>query len=69
LRRLTKAESEETFAALRQAYRAGIPQSFNDDDIAAAQQLFSTLALYGGRDLVGDSDGLADGTFWPGFRY
>ncbi len=69
IRPLTKAGSEETFVALRDSYRAGIPKSFGDGDIVAAEQLFSTLAKYGGRDLVGDSASLAPGTFWSGFRY
>ena len=69
LRALTKAENEETFLALRDSYRAGIPQSFGDEDVVAAEQLFSILAKYGGRDLVGDSTTLAPGTFWSGFRY
>jgi len=69
LRPLTKAKSDEVLMALRDAYRAGIPASFGDDDVAAATQLFATLAKYGGRDLVGDSDKLAPGTFWSGFRY
>lgn len=69
LRALTKAENEETFLALRDSYRAGIPQSFGDEDVVAAEQLFSVLAKYGGRDLVGDSTSLAPGTFWSGFRY
>ena len=55
--------------ALRDAYRAGIPTSFNDEDIAAAEQLFATLAEYGGSALVGDSEKLAAGTFWDGYRY
>ena len=69
IRPLTKAKSEEIFVALRDSYRAGIPKSFGDGDIVAAEQLFSTLAKYGGRDLVGDSASLAPGTFWSGFRY
>ena len=69
LRPLTKAENDETFVALRQAYRAGIPESFGDEDIAAAKSLFKTLAEYGGRDLVGESPALAPGTFWSGWRY
>ena len=69
LRALTKAENEETFLALRDSYRAGIPQSFGDEDVVAAEQLFSILAKYGGRDLVGGSTSLAPGTFWSGFRY
>jgi len=69
LRPLTKAKSDKTFTALRDAYRAGIPKSFGDKEIKAAKQLFSTLAKYGGRDLIGDSPNLAPGTFWSGFRY
>lgn len=69
LRPLTRASDEGIQTALRDAYRAGIPASFNEEDIAAARQLFATLAKYGGRDLVGDSSALAPGTFWADFRY
>jgi len=69
LRPLTKAKNDETFFALRDAYRAGIPKSFGDEDIAAAKALFKTLAEYGGRDLIGESPVLAPGTFWSGYRY
>lgn len=69
LRPLTKAKDDKTFVALRDSYRAGIPNSFNDNDVKAAGQLYATLAEYGGRDLVGDSPTLAPGTFWSGFRY
>jgi NitT/TauT family transport system substrate-binding protein len=69
LRPLTKAKNDETFFALRKAYRAGIPKSFGDKDIAAAKALFKTLAVYGGSDLVGKSTVLAPGTFWSGYRY
>lgn len=69
LRPLTRAESDEILHALRDAYRAGIPASFDDRDIAAAEQLYATLAEYGGSTLLGDSDRLAPGTFWDGYRY
>lgn len=69
LRPLTKAENDATLIALRDAYRAGIPASFNEHDINSARQLFTTLASYGGRELVGNSNTLAAGTFWHGFRY
>ena len=69
LRPLIKVDDDATFRLLRDYYRTGIPASFNDRDIAAAAQLFSTLAQYGGRDLVGDSTSIARGTFWSEFRY
>ena len=69
LRPQIKAKNDETFFALRDAYRAGIPKSFRDADIAAAKALFKTLAEYGGRDLIGESPVLAPGTFWSGYRY
>ena len=69
LRPRMRADSPEILHALRDAYRAGIPTSFNDEDIAAAEQLFATLAQYGGSELVGDSKALAPGTFWDGYRY
>ncbi len=69
LRPLTKAGSDEILIALRDSYRSGIPDSFNEEDVTAARQLYATLAKFGGRDLVGDSATLAPGTFWPGFRY
>ena len=69
LRPLIKAKNDEPFFALRDAYRAGIPKSFRDADIAAAKTLFKTLAEYGGRDLIGESPVLAPGTFWSGYRY
>ncbi len=69
LRPLIKASDDATFMALRDAYRAGIPRGFGDEQVEAAEQLYSTLAKYGGRDLVGDSTRLAAGTFWSEFRY
>ena len=69
LRLLIRADNDEIFYALRDSYRAGIPGSFNDEDIAAASQLFDTLAKYGGRKLTGGNTRLAPGTFWSGMRY
>jgi len=69
LRSRTRADNSEILHALRDAYRAGIPKSFNDEDVAAAEQLFATLAEYGGSDLVGNSKSLTAGTFWGGYRY
>ncbi len=66
---LTRAGNDEILHALREAYRSGIPTSFNDEDIDAAEKLYSRLAKFGGRDLVGESPTLAPGTFWSGYRY
>ncbi len=64
LRPLTKAEDDVTLIALRDAYRAGIPQRFSDAEIAAADAVFAILAREGGEKLVGKSDALSRGTFW-----
>lgn len=69
IRPLTKAEDDATFRTLRDVYRAGIPTSYNAEDIAAAKALFEILVKFGGTDLVGASQSLAPGTFWSGFRF
>ena len=69
LKPLTKARDAATLAALRDAYRAGMPKSFGPEDVDAARRIFETLAKYGGAKLVGESKTLAPGTFWSGYRY
>jgi NitT/TauT family transport system substrate-binding protein len=69
LKPLTKAKDETTLRALRDGYRAGMPQSFGERDVEAAKQIFETLAAYGGAALVGESKTLAPGTFWSKYRY
>jgi NitT/TauT family transport system substrate-binding protein len=69
LRPLTKAKDDVTFAALRDAYRAGMPKSFGDEDVAASRRIFETLARHGGAKLVGEAKSLAPGTFWAKYRY
>ncbi len=64
----TKAASEAELIALRDAFRAGIPQRFGEAEITAARQTFGVLAAEGGEQLVGRQTELAPGTFWPGFR-
>jgi NitT/TauT family transport system substrate-binding protein len=64
----TKAKSDGELAALRDAFRAGIPQQFGDAEIDAAKKAFAVLAAEGGEKLVGKQTALADGTFWAGFR-
>ncbi|MGI9336856.1 MAG: ABC transporter substrate-binding protein [Gammaproteobacteria bacterium] len=65
---LTKAEDAATLASLREAYRAGVPQVFGAAEREAAARAFEVLAREGGRELVGHSETLQPGTFWPGFE-
>ena len=58
------AENEETFLNLKEAYREGIPQEFATKQIEGASKLFKTLSTIGGKELVGNSSEMADGTFW-----
>jgi NitT/TauT family transport system substrate-binding protein len=69
LKPLTRAKDDATLAALRDAYRAGMPKSFGPEDVAASRRIFETLVKYGGAKLVGESKTLAPGTFWSGYRY
>ncbi|MEM7222840.1 MAG: ABC transporter substrate-binding protein [Pseudomonadota bacterium] len=69
LRPLMKAPNEATFLALRAGYRDGIPRQWGPAEQAAAEHLFAILAKIGGRELVGRSDHLQEGTFWPPFQF
>lgn len=68
LRPMLKVTKEDELVALREAYRAGIPGCFGTQELEAAKQLYAILAREGGRELVGSSQTLADGTFWSGFK-
>lgn len=68
LKPLLKAPDEATFKALRDAYRDGIPKCFGDTELKAAKQVYQILAQEGGRELVGSSSTLSDGTFWPDYQ-
>tara|TARA_B100000989_G_C19500582_1_gene454084 strand:- start:477 stop:1448 length:972 start_codon:yes stop_codon:yes gene_type:complete len=59
-----KAENDTTFINLRDIYREGIPQKFSEEEINGAAQLFETLGEIGGKELVGNSSKMANGTFW-----
>ncbi|GAA4250980.1 ABC transporter substrate-binding protein [Azospirillum formosense] len=69
LRPLMKAEDEATWAALRDQFRAGIPQRWTEEEREAAARLYGLMAKLGGRELVGDAMALPDGTFWPGVHF
>ncbi len=69
LRPLMKAEDDATFRALRDAYRRGIPERWGAEERGAARKLFAILAEQGGEKLVGRSEALQDGTFWPGLVF
>lgn len=62
LKPLMNSKTEAEFEALKQGFRAGIPNS-NQIDLASAEKLFTLLAEYGGSELVGDQQKLEDGTF------
>ena len=62
-----KVSDTETAAALREAYRLGVPRSFGQLDREAAARIFAILAREGGAKLVGSSDTLTPGTFWTEF--
>ena len=62
-----KTSDAATAAALRDAYRLGIPRRFDEADREAAARAFAILAAEGGEKLVGTSDTLMPGTFWTEF--
>jgi len=64
IRRLTKAENEAVFTALKDEYRRRALHRFTADEIKASEQIFAILAQQGGRNLVGKATTLAKETFW-----
>lgn len=63
LRPIMNAENDAEFAALREGWRAGIPQT-QDVDPAAAQRMFAVMAELGGTELTGGLTELPEGLFW-----
>lgn len=62
-----KADKDSVFIALRDAFRAGIPACFGEQQQVAAGQTFKLLADLGGKDLVGEVKELPQGVFYSGF--
>lgn len=69
LRPMMKASDDATFTALRDGFRAGIPQAWGDAERADAAALFAIMAKLGGKELVGRSATLQPGTFWADLSY
>lgn len=69
LRPMMKAPDDATFTALRDGFRAGIPAVWGDAERADAAALFAIMAKLGGQELIGKSDTLQPGTFWPNLSY
>ena len=67
LRDRIKPATDRELISLRDTYRAGIPAQFGDAELGGAEAIFSLLAKEGGSKLVGESNTLADGTFWSGY--
>ncbi len=59
-----RANDQSILVALRDAYRAGIPLSFNEQDRDSATRLYRILAKLGGDQLVGSARELPAGVFW-----
>ncbi len=69
LRPLMKAPDEATFIALREGFRAGIPSHWGANERQDAEKLFDILYRLGGKQLVGETTRLSEGTFWPDVTY
>jgi NitT/TauT family transport system substrate-binding protein len=69
LRPTTKAGNDQTLAALRDGFRAGIPARWGDVERVDSREVFGILAELGGKKLIGESDKLQPGTFWPAAMY
>jgi len=69
LRPLMKAPDNATFTALRDGFRAGIPNHWGSREQKDAERLFDILFRLGDQQLAGDNTHLTEGTFWPDAGY
>jgi NitT/TauT family transport system substrate-binding protein len=67
LRPKMDAESDSLFETLKAGYRAGIPDRYGPDDVAAAEQAFAVMRAVDPAAVAGLS-ALPPGTFYPAFR-
>ncbi len=65
LRPLLKAEDDVIAEFLRDSFREGIIECFDESYGRAIAAAFDIISEIGGRKLVGDSSALAEGTIWP----
>jgi NitT/TauT family transport system substrate-binding protein len=65
----TDARDPAELIALRDAFRAGIPAHWGDDERHEARALYALFAKVGGTTLVGPSAVLQPGTFLDAVRY
>jgi NitT/TauT family transport system substrate-binding protein len=61
-------DDDALFKQLRDDYRAGIVTKYASSAMKPAEQAFELMAQYGGADVVGNSTGLENGTFYKGYR-
>ena len=67
LRPMMRVPDDATWRALRDGFRAGVPDGLDAERARlAAERVFAILAEEGGRALVGRATTLAPGTFWNG---
>lgn len=66
LRPMMDAEDDALFAALKEGFREGAPDSYGDQDIAAAESAFALMRSVDPAS-VGNLDRLPEGTFWTGY--
>jgi NitT/TauT family transport system substrate-binding protein len=64
IKHLTKAGDSETENMLRYRYCEGRIKSWGEQEVKAADKIFSILHQFGGKKLVGKSTQLNPGTFW-----